>query len=127
MSLGILPAMKLVHTTLLCLIASAAISSAISGRPASTITTVPQISTMPRIGFIGIGLLGMAVYFGLGFPLPLVWCIGLIALSGALNIALGIVFPASRRLGARPMSDWTVFRLDGEALAALASEPSAGP
>lgn len=29
-----------------------------------------------------------------------------------------------RRLGARPMSDWTVFRLDGEALAALASEPS---
>ena len=32
-----------------------------------------------------------------------------------------------RRLGARPMSDWTVFRLDGEALAALASEPPAGP
>jgi GNAT superfamily N-acetyltransferase len=31
-----------------------------------------------------------------------------------------------RRLGARPMSDWTVFRVDGEALAALASEPPAG-
>jgi GNAT superfamily N-acetyltransferase len=28
-----------------------------------------------------------------------------------------------RRLGARPMSDWTVFRLDGEALESLASEP----
>ena len=27
------------------------------------------------------------------------------------------------RLGARPMSDWTVFRMDGEALSALASEP----
>ena len=43
-----------------------------------------------------------AVYFGLGFPLPLVWCIGLIALSAALNIGLGVIFPASLRLGARP-------------------------
>ena len=42
------------------------------------------------------------VYFGLGFPLPLVWCIGLIALSAALNVALRIRFPASHRLRAEP-------------------------
>ena len=42
------------------------------------------------------------VYFGLGFPLPILWCVGLIALSAALNLALRIRFPASHRLRAEP-------------------------
>ena len=43
-----------------------------------------------------------AVHFGLGFPLPFIWCIALIALSAALNITLRIAFPASHRLRAEP-------------------------
>ena len=57
-----------------------------------------------------------AVYLGLGFPLPLVWCIGLIALSAALNIGLGIAFPASHRLRAQPaflLLSYDVIQLGG--------------
>ncbi|NWG47006.1 MAG: ActS/PrrB/RegB family redox-sensitive histidine kinase [Alphaproteobacteria bacterium] len=40
----------------------------------------------------------MLVYFGLGFPLELVLCLGIIGASVALNVALSLRFPPTRRL-----------------------------
>lgn len=64
-----------------------------------------RLQTLIRLRWLAVGGQTIAVavvYFGLGFPLPLPWCIGLIALSAALNVGLRIAFPASHRLRAEP-------------------------
>ena len=64
-----------------------------------------RLQTLIRLRWLAVAGQSVAVavvYFGLGFPLPIVWCIGLIALSAALNVALRIRFPASHRLRAEP-------------------------
>jgi two-component system sensor histidine kinase RegB len=64
-----------------------------------------RLQTLIRLRWLAVGGQSIAVavvHFGLGFPLPLPWCIGLIALSAALNIALSIASPASHRLRAEP-------------------------
>lgn len=40
----------------------------------------------------------MVVFFGLGFPLPIGYCLGIIALSAWLNVFLSIQYPARHRL-----------------------------
>lgn len=64
-----------------------------------------RLQTLIRLSWLAVAgqsLTVAVVYFGLGFPLPLSWCIGLIALSAALNLGLRIAFPASHRLRAEP-------------------------
>ena len=41
------------------------------------------------------------VYFGLGFDLPVGYCLGLIALSAWVNVFLSIRYPARHRLQCR--------------------------
>lgn len=64
-----------------------------------------RLETLIRLRWLAVAGQSAAVavvHLALGFPLPLVWCIGLIALSAALNIALRLAFPASHRLRAEP-------------------------
>ena len=64
-----------------------------------------RLQTLIRLRWLAVAGQSVAVavvHVGLGFPLPLVFCIGLIALSAALNIALRVAFPASHRLRAEP-------------------------
>jgi two-component system sensor histidine kinase RegB len=43
----------------------------------------------------------LAVYFGLGFDLPLAWCLGVISASAWLNVALSLTQPMQRMLSER--------------------------
>ncbi len=64
-----------------------------------------RLQTLIRLRWLAVVGQAVAVgvvQFGLGFPLPLFWCIALIALSAAANIALRVAFPASQRLRAEP-------------------------
>ncbi len=64
-----------------------------------------RLQTLIRLRWLAVGGQSVAlavVHGGLGFPLPLAWCLGLILLSAALNIALSVAFPASQRLRAEP-------------------------
>ncbi|HET7717220.1 MAG TPA: ActS/PrrB/RegB family redox-sensitive histidine kinase [Bauldia sp.] len=64
-----------------------------------------RLQTLIRLRWLAVAGQTVAVavvYFGLGFPLPIFWCFGLIALSAALNLALRVRFPASHRLRAEP-------------------------
>ncbi|HET7716659.1 MAG TPA: sensor histidine kinase, partial [Bauldia sp.] len=57
-----------------------------------------RLQTLIRLRWLAVAGQTVAVavvYFGLGFPLPIFWCFGLIALSAALNLALRVRFPAS--------------------------------
>ncbi len=64
-----------------------------------------RLQTLIRLRWLAVVGQAIAVgvvHAGLGFPLPLFWCVALIALSAALNIALRVAFPASHRLRAEP-------------------------
>ena len=79
-----------------------------------------RLQTLIRLRWLAVTGQSIAVavvYFGLGFPLPLPWCIGLIALSAALNLGLRITFPASHRLRAEPA--FLLLSYDALQLAAL--------
>jgi two-component system sensor histidine kinase RegB len=68
-----------------------------------------RLDTLVRLRWLAIsGQLAavLAVNLGLGFPLPMAFCLGLIALSALLNIALRLRYPASQRLGS-----WSAFAL----------------
>ncbi|MGA7328106.1 MAG: ActS/PrrB/RegB family redox-sensitive histidine kinase [Rhodomicrobium sp.] len=43
----------------------------------------------------------LLIYYGFGFPVPLALCLGVIALSAALNIALSLIYPRSQLLVSR--------------------------
>jgi two-component system sensor histidine kinase RegB len=60
-----------------------------------------RLETLIRLRWLAISGQTAAVavvQFGFGFPLPFGWCLLIIAASAVVNIALGIVFPASHRL-----------------------------
>ena len=61
-----------------------------------------RLETLIRLRWLAVaGQIGAVVFvrFGLDFPLHFFLCLGLIALSALLNIALRIVYKASQRLG----------------------------
>ena len=71
------------------------------GRPARRL----RVDTLSRLRWLAVAGQAAAVlftYYGLGFPLPLFWCLFVIALSGAVNIGLRLRFPVSHRLDDTP-------------------------
>lgn len=76
-----------------------------------------RLDTLVRLRWlavVGQGLAVLTVYFGLGFDLPLAWCLGLIGLSAALNATLRFMWPASERLGgpqAGPLLSYDILQL----------------
>ena len=63
-----------------------------------------RMQTIVRLRWFGVlGQLGtvLFVYWGLGYDLPLGWCLLLIALSAWLNVGLRVIFPARHRLSHR--------------------------
>lgn len=79
-----------------------------------------RLSTLTRLrwlAIIGQSIAVCVVTFGLQFDLPTIACFALIACSAALNISLGLRFPASHRL--KPWSALWVFCFDVVQLAAL--------
>src|SRR5918995_1286954 len=61
-----------------------------------------RLDTLVRLRWlavIGQSAAVAGVHFGLGFPLPLVPCLAVIAAAAALNLALRLRYPASYRLG----------------------------
>jgi two-component system sensor histidine kinase RegB len=64
-----------------------------------------RLQTLIRLRWLAVAGQAAAVtivQFGLGFPLPVLWCFGLVALSALLNIVLRIRFPENQRLRAEP-------------------------
>jgi two-component system sensor histidine kinase RegB len=64
-----------------------------------------RLETLVRLRWLAVGgqtVAILVVIFGLGFPLPVLPCFVLIVVSAILNIALGMHFPASLRLGTWP-------------------------
>ena len=71
------------------------------GRPARRL----RVETLSRLRWLAVGGQSAAVlfiYFGLGFPLPLMACLLMVALSGLVNIGLRLRFPVSHRLDDTP-------------------------
>ncbi|MFN0192871.1 MAG: ActS/PrrB/RegB family redox-sensitive histidine kinase [Aestuariivirga sp.] len=65
---------------------------------------LPSLRTLVRLRWmavIGQSVAVLGVYFGMGFPLPLGWCLAVIALSAWLNVFLAIRWPSSTRLTSR--------------------------
>jgi len=79
-----------------------------------------RMQTIVRLRWFGVlGQLGtvLAVYWGLGYDLPLSWCLLLIALSAWVNVGLRVLYPARHRL--TPMFASAVLACDIVGLAAL--------
>jgi two-component system sensor histidine kinase RegB len=79
-----------------------------------------RMQTIVRLRWFGVlGQLGtvLAVYFGLGYDLPLGWCLLLIALSAWVNVGLRVLYPARHRLS--PAFATAVLACDIGTLAAL--------
>lgn len=71
------------------------------GRPARRL----RVDTLSRLRWLAVAGQAAAVlfiHFGLGFPLPLVWCLLVVAASGFVNIGLRLRFPVSHRLDDTP-------------------------
>ncbi len=71
------------------------------GRPARRL----RMDTLSRLRWLAVTGQAAAVLFtryGLGFPLPLAWCLAVVALSGLVNGALRLRFPVSHRLDDTP-------------------------
>ncbi len=71
------------------------------GRPARRL----RVDTLSRLRWLAVAGQAAAVLFtnyGLGFPLPIFWCLLVIALSGVVNIGLRLRFPVSHRLDDTP-------------------------
>ncbi|NJM30078.1 MAG: ActS/PrrB/RegB family redox-sensitive histidine kinase [Rhizobiales bacterium] len=65
---------------------------------------LPSLRTLVRLRWmavIGQSVAVLGVYFGMEFPLPLGWCLAVIALSAWLNVFLAIRWPSSTRLTSR--------------------------
>lgn len=79
-----------------------------------------RMQTIVRLRWFGVlGQLGtvLAVYWGLGYDLPLGWCLLLIALSAWVNVGLRVLYPARHRLS--PAFATAVLACDIVGLAAL--------
>lgn len=71
------------------------------GRPARRL----RVDTLSRLRWLAVAGQAAAVLFtcyGLGFPLPLVGCLLVVAASGLVNIGLRLRFPVSHRLDDTP-------------------------
>ena len=71
------------------------------GRPARRL----RVETLSRLRWLAVAGQAIAVlftYYGLQFPLPLMSCLSVIALSGLVNIGLRLRFPVSHRLDDTP-------------------------
>src|SRR5262245_33727087 len=63
-----------------------------------------RLDTLVRLRWlavVGQTLAVLFVHFALGFALPLIPALGVVALSALLNLALRLRFPESRRIGVR--------------------------
>ena len=79
-----------------------------------------RMQTIVRLRWFGVlGQLGtvLAVYWGLGYDLPLGWCLLLIAMSAWVNVGLRVLYPARHRLS--PAFATAVLACDIVGLAAL--------
>jgi two-component system sensor histidine kinase RegB len=79
-----------------------------------------RMQTIVRLRWFGVlGQLGtvLFVYWGLGYDLPLGWCLLLIALSAWVNVGLRVLYPARHRLS--PSFASAVLACDIVGLAAL--------
>jgi two-component system, sensor histidine kinase RegB len=79
-----------------------------------------RMQTIVRLRWFGVlGQLGtvLFVYWGLGYDLPLGWCLLLIALSAWMNVGLRVLYPARHRLS--PTFATAVLACDIIGLAAL--------
>ena len=79
-----------------------------------------RLSTLTRLRWLAISGQSVAicvVAFGFQFDMPTIACFALIACSAALNVSLGMRFPASHRL--KPWPALWIFGFDVMQLAAL--------
>ena len=73
-------------------------------RPATERPFGLRLDTLVRLRWLAVAgqlIVLVAVYWGLGFDLPIVLALGIVALTAAINVALGIRFAATRRLDDR--------------------------
>lgn len=68
-------------------------------KPNETRLRMQTIVRLRWFGVLGQLLTVMGVHWGLGFALPVGWCLALIAVSAWVNVALRILYPARHRLG----------------------------
>jgi len=71
-----------------------------------------RLRTLSNLRWLAIAGQTMAlliVYFGFGYPLPLFKCLGAIATSGLLNVALTLRYPASHRLSSRDATSYLAY------------------
>ncbi len=69
--------------------------------PGWTVRGRVRLRTLSNLRWMAVGGQSAAlfvVYFGFGYPLPLLQCAGVIAASGVVNIVLALRYPASHRL-----------------------------
>ena len=69
--------------------------------PGEVSTRSLRIDTLSTLRWLAMGgqlLAVLFVYFGLGYSLPIIWCMALILLSACLNLALRRLLPTSYRL-----------------------------
>ncbi len=63
-----------------------------------------RLDTLVRLRWLAVAgqlIVLVSVYWGLGFDLPIVLALGIVALTATINVALGMRFAASRRLDDR--------------------------
>ncbi len=75
------------------------------------------LSNLRWLAIAGQSVALFLVYFALGYPLPLTYCVAAIAASAILNVVLALRYPASHRLANREASYYLAF--DVVQLAAL--------
>jgi len=67
------------------------------------------LSNLRWLAIVGQSVALFLVYFALGYPLPIVYCAVAIAVSAALNIALGLRYPPAHRLTNREATYYLAF------------------
>ena len=66
-----------------------------------------RLDTLVRLRWLAVAgqlIVLVAVYWGLGFDLPIMQALGIVALTAAINVALGIRYAATRRLDDREVA-----------------------
>ncbi len=74
----------------------------VTGRPFGL-----RLDTLVRLRWLAVVgqlIVLVSVYWGLGFDLPIVQALGIVALTAAINVALGIRYAATRRLDDREVA-----------------------
>ncbi len=73
-----------------------------------------RVDTLVRLRWLAVAgqlVAILIVHFGLGFPLPIVWCLVAVAASAALNIGLRLTFERNHRLADWPATALLTFDL----------------